>query len=1314
MSVERIVLPVYSNTPNEEGIEKLDSPKRSKKRERNHSKSKKNDEEMLEELESSSRKRDRNRSRGESTSKREMNDQFWKNLRANKEKKIVYENIEKTDEEKEKDEEISKKGGLRIEEIMAIVLHIDSIQTLIDLRFVSKHVFNAIDKMKTNPYYSERKLNKLVDIKARIVDARKDILMFKHLEEFKAQLETIETIKSDQLLKYKSLKIINDGCQVDHGIYKDVKHIIEDLTIVLYPETQVNFEGLNSLKILRFDFNINNVSVFENFLKKGFYELQKNETLKELYIQCDGKYSQTLGLYLAKYGGKLIKRLQIFIRFENLTDQDFKELYKFQMNTVLLVSKNDLTQAVSHNKVKLIPDKNGVYHISNNLSTNKKYLKQFTQEYYPIKMQISGMNEDASNKKLNLRYVTTIESITLKDCSFIQPCKIKLPKQIEVFIINGADNLICPSFKESVIKQMEIISCNQYSSISLPTTVTSFKLEKCLAIKNIDIKEETLMKKLEINGCPRLEEIFIPKSVEEIRIFDCRGLIEIKNMQQGEAKELYLKYCVQLVSFAPPTTLTKMEVNNCDELKEIINFSSIGLKEFQSNGRFDINEKDFPTTLETLKLEEFSSKGKTIKNLSSLNQLKELRITESSTIEELSFPSSITTIELIGCHQLHEYINMMELKLNYLEISQSDALTRLSFPTSLNKVVIQKCKNMESIPNLKEISGLKELKIDECSSLQSLTLPTSLTKIDITKCKNLTEIPNIHELQIRFRDLLPYYYNLKQPLVPLSLSKLKAQGWNCEEIKNLNQLSIIDLQFINCSYLTNIDCPSTVTYLELNGCRGISKINNLEKLNVEMLKIAYCSSIKTLKLPKKLSKLVMYDNTNIQLDKLKKIPLKVLYLDSMEHLKSIEIPSVLTRLQIKDCENIVSIEGLSKAPILELHLVNFEKLKSLTIPTTVTKLYLDSFKQLNSIDNLDKLPLKELQLSGFDNLKKFKIPKEVTKFEFSCCDKVKSLTNLQSLEILDLTIYKMESLKQLELPTTLTKLKLQECNVLEIGKLDGFTNMKSLEINKCDGIKTITLPTTITDLKIVECPTIKQINNLAELQIDSSQLLDMSFILEHPIIKPEMIANTDKQKRFEMKQWKCQQLDIKKGIEIEKLIIQQCDQLTSLKFENKINSFEIIDCSVLDEMKLEDDNMETIIIKNCPKLKTYTLPKQIQMIRLENCNEITEMNLKEFNELTRIELINCKKIKMLEIGTNIKTLIVDNCDNIIEVKGLKESICEEINISKCDIIESISPPLCVEKITIENCYSLHKIEDFDKLEKLSKTNIAFLKKIIKN
>ncbi|ELP87485.1 hypothetical protein EIN_097720 [Entamoeba invadens IP1] len=1211
----------------------------------------------------------------------------------------------KSQKELERDDAATKRGGLNLEEILAIIMYADSTQVVINLRMVSKHVYSAFRHMKTNPFYSEKKLNKSANVKKRIVNARKDVLLFRNLKCLKGQLETFQTIKDAKLQDYKSFVVINDFSSVDNNIFNSIKSRIIDLTLVIYPEIEINFEGLTALKTLKIDFNNNEVTTASQQLLKNIELLKKNIYFKELFVRCNGKYAASLGKMLKSM--KLVKQ-QIVVRFDRISENECVKFLSHRTGAIVLVMRNDLDNSILSNSVQIIPDNEGVYHISSSLVLRKRFLADFVKKNCPSSVSVCGKCE-CSVDKIDMTTCTTLTALTLNECKFSDECALLLPTSVVSFGMVNIDYVGLSNLVHVDVKQLEFVSCNTLSSLTIPPSVTSLSIDKCISLSSIDNLNKANVHFIKIAGCSNVRNLNIPTTLESLSINDCKKITHLLNLENAPMRDLNIKYCGRLSVINLPQTLTLLHISNCEKLVELMNFSEIKLLDFESSGPFNVDNLVFPKSMTHLEFGDYEAKNTTtLTNLTDLNDLKVLTITNAKFLEMLAFPPNLTGLILHECHTLTFYPNLMELNLQFMDITHCDALTCLSFPTTLTKMNISNCQHVTEFPNLEEMTNLKELDIDQCSSLEVVYFPLSITKLKVTKCKNLLDLPNIHELNIPFKHLLPFYYNLKTPLIPTTLSDILIEAWECVSLPNLECLHLLDLQITNCSFITSLSCPTTVTFLEMNGCKAISKICNLPKLKIQILKICYCSSLKSLKLPTTVSKLVMYDDTNISISNSKKLPLKSLYMESLENLKSIALPTTLTKLEIKECTAITSLPGIASAQIEEMHLFLFKRLKTLELPTTVTKLILDSFKMLTSLDNLEKISMSSLKISGMKKIQKLKFPSHLTKLEMCSCSSLKTL-QISNLPLAELSLFMLDGMKSVELPTGISKLRIDSCPIFTLSSLANLKGLKLLEMIRSPMVETVVLPETINELSITECGGLKALPGLEKLKLNSDTLLQISLTLESPILTQKMMEGTIKKGNLEIKGWKCKNLNSIESIDAKKVVVTQCDQLSSIEFGKKITELEISDCTALVHVGIDDGGLTLFNLKNCIKLSECSFPSTLKTLRLHTCGDLYKIDVSRATDLTRIDATQCNHLQVICAPQSLKIITVDNCDNFEKIDNFKESGTLECFINECDCIEQISPPTCITKLSIQKCYSLNTVVDIDSLVNLPRDIVRSFK-----
>ncbi|EDR29506.1 hypothetical protein, conserved, partial [Entamoeba dispar SAW760] len=577
---------------------------------------------------------------------------------------------------------------------------------------------------------------------------------------------------ANKLLKYETLMIINDFSNINHNIFQSIKQKVIDLTIILYPEIIIDFEGLTKLKRLRIDFNNNDVSIFEELIKECFLKIKKNNKneLKEIYFKSNGKYAIILGKILNECN--LIKQ-EIYIRFDKITEKECQGFIQQQPFTHIFVTRNELIDSIINKKVKLMPDNENNYWISSSLIIKKEFIKEFSLLNCPINININGNCNNENIKIIDITTCTTISSIIFNDCHYINKCSLILPKNIISFKMINTDSINISKLNEWNIQKLELISCNSFYTLNIPSSLIELCIDKCILLTSLENLNKAKLQNLKIISCSKIIKLDIPSTLTYLQLNDCLSITHLLNLENASIKDLYLKYCTSLTTLCLPSLLTLIQISNCEKLIELRNFSELKLLSFETIGLFNVDNLIFPSSLTYLNLQNYNSnQTTTLTNLIKLYQLKNLRILDAKYLEMLSFPVNLTSLILHGCHSLTFYPNLMELPLKFIDITSCDALTCLSFPTTLTKMIINDCQHVIEFPNLEEMILLKNIELTQCPSLEIIRFPLSLEYLNISKCKNLFTLPNLYELNIPFKNLLPFYYNLKHPLIPIYLTEI--------------------------------------------------------------------------------------------------------------------------------------------------------------------------------------------------------------------------------------------------------------------------------------------------------------------------------------------------------------------------------------------------------------------------------------------------------------------------------------------------------------------------------------------------------------
>ncbi|KAL7718533.1 Leucine-rich repeat containing protein [Entamoeba marina] len=166
---------------------------------------------------------------------------------------------------------------------------------------------------------------------------------------------------------------------------------------------------------------------------------------------------------------------------------------------------------------------------------------------------------------------------------------------------------------------------------------------------------------------------------------------------------------------------------------------------------------------------------------------------------------------------------------------------------------------------------LNRLSISYCGELRSASIPSSIENLHINNCHSITLLP-----------ILPN----------LHLKQLKVE--HCNNLKNLqccSSLTLLDLKF--CTTLSLLTYPYELKELQVQNCYALKQINNAV---LSKLVISGCS----------INNLV--EVLSIQLEELK--------INASSTPKSITLPTTLKRLELTNCDGLVTIPNLHMCKLL--------------------------------------------------------------------------------------------------------------------------------------------------------------------------------------------------------------------------------------------------------------------------------------------------------------------------------------------------------------------------------------------------------------
>lgn len=206
-------------------------------------------------------------------------------------------------------------------------------------------------------------------------------------------------------------------------------------------------------------------------------------------------------------------------------------------------------------------------------------------------------------------------------------------------------------------------------------------------------------------------------------------------------------------------------------------------------------------------------------------------------------PNSITSIAysaFSGCSGLNNItIPNSVTSIGMGAFSNCNGLTNVIIPEGITKIspfVFEGCNNLVSVTIPNSVTSIGLGAFSGCCALTSVIIPNSVTNIDggaFAGCENLAsiEIPNsvVNIGSIAFKNTA-WYDNQEDGLVYAGNVAYEYKGEMPENtsitIKD-GTVSIAYGAFMNCSGLTTLTIPSSVTYISgniLSGCTGLTDV----------------------------------------------------------------------------------------------------------------------------------------------------------------------------------------------------------------------------------------------------------------------------------------------------------------------------------------------------------------------------------------------------------------------------------------------------------------------------------------------------------
>ena len=249
---------------------------------------------------------------------------------------------------------------------------------------------------------------------------------------------------------------------------------------------------------------------------------------------------------------------------------------------------------------------------------------------------------------------------------------------------------------------------------------------------------------------------------------------------------------------------------------------------------------------------------------------------DCSSLTSISIPNSVTSI---GSSAFYECSSLTSITIpnSVTSIGSSafyscEALTSITIPnsvTSIGEYAFSDCSSLTSISIPNSVTSIGKCAFQNCSSLTSITIPNSVTEVgggifygckslkSVILSENMTSLPSFYA----YGESAGFFENctsLTSISIPNSVTYIEGQAfYNCSSLTSIsipNGVTSIEYEaFRYCSSLTSISIPNSVTEIENYAFYGCSSLTSISIPN-SITSIGYsafsgCSSLTSITIP---------------------------------------------------------------------------------------------------------------------------------------------------------------------------------------------------------------------------------------------------------------------------------------------------------------------------------------------------------------------------------------------------------------------------------------------------------------------------------